>query len=304
MELAIGTSKPRRKFKAGLGHANHFLITIMVGLDAVEDGIAELRDGFPTSWNPQDRKRSAERSRGFAARGAIALLIDSIDAYTNDVLRPPQLIHDDMRDVLLADNATDRFENLSRFLDLRGSADWALLNLGRAWRHRLLHSRSTAKLGGSVRGILRRDADTILTTFSGLNVEVLLKHFDSGAEPSFKETTSLIRAGQRFIEAADTELLSRLDLQRYAEEAVDSYVLDEDVANRERRVDNIWGKDPQRRRSSVLRVLESFGVSFGETGRPSSSEPMPVVDAIANQTHGEIVKRLGLKNNDEPNLLA
>lgn len=31
-------SRAFREFKTGVGQANHFLITIMIGLDAVEDG--------------------------------------------------------------------------------------------------------------------------------------------------------------------------------------------------------------------------------------------------------------------------
>jgi len=92
MHFALETSPARRAFKRSLGQANHFLITILVGLDAIEDGTAKQRQGMPASWNPQNPAQSAARSRGFAARAAFALLFDCIDAYTWEILTEPTIV--------------------------------------------------------------------------------------------------------------------------------------------------------------------------------------------------------------------
>lgn len=67
-QLSIKTSAARRDFKEMLGQNNHFLITIMIGLDAVADGEARRGDEFSTSWAPHDVRRSAMRSQSSPAR--------------------------------------------------------------------------------------------------------------------------------------------------------------------------------------------------------------------------------------------
>src|SRR5437773_6835144 len=67
-ELALRTSPARRTFKQLAGNTNHLLITMLVGLDAVRDGTAQLSEEFATSWNPRDPVRSADRSRELAIK--------------------------------------------------------------------------------------------------------------------------------------------------------------------------------------------------------------------------------------------
>lgn len=54
-----------KKIKREMGQANHFLITIMIGLDAV-DGGAQKREEFKTSWNPQNVSASVRRSKQYS----------------------------------------------------------------------------------------------------------------------------------------------------------------------------------------------------------------------------------------------
>src|SRR4051812_20576999 len=74
-------TQARAAFKDLLGQANHFLITLLVGLGAVRDGVATLDDEFRTSWSPHDVKRSAERSRQFALDLSLVRAIDALDTY-------------------------------------------------------------------------------------------------------------------------------------------------------------------------------------------------------------------------------
>ena len=70
-------SRAFRKFKTEMGQANHFLITIMIGLDAVEDG-AEKRESFKTTWNPRNRTNSVVRSKAYAIKSALAWTVDNL----------------------------------------------------------------------------------------------------------------------------------------------------------------------------------------------------------------------------------
>jgi hypothetical protein len=95
--LVLKTSPQRRAFKAAVGQGNHFLITVLVGLKAVEDKLAVPGETFSTSWAPKDPAASARRSRSFVHRAALSLLIDSLDAYITDVSGQPAVIQDQGR---------------------------------------------------------------------------------------------------------------------------------------------------------------------------------------------------------------
>ena len=71
-------SRAYKKFKTEVGQANHFLITIIIGLDAVEDG-AQKKESFNTTWNPRNVKASVGRSRHYAIKSALAWIVDNQD---------------------------------------------------------------------------------------------------------------------------------------------------------------------------------------------------------------------------------
>lgn len=272
MHLALETSPPRRAFKQSLGQANHFLITILVGLDAVEDGSARQRPGMPASWNPQDPARSAARSRGFAARAAFALLFDCIDAYTWEILGDPPIVQCDKDRAALrkAADSTARFEDLAKLVGQKGGSAWALLNLGRAWRHRLVHTRSDATPDGDAIAALRKHKDDIKVTYAGLDIEKLQGSFPG--EPHLKETTAMIRAGHQFVEAADRELLTGFDVCAYAKQALASHLRPLELSARKVRVSNIWGQSDKRRQRAVLNVLSAQGMTVRTERRDAAAE--------------------------------
>lgn len=274
MHLALETSPPRKAFKQSLGQANHFLITILVGLDAVEDGSARQRPGMPVSWNPQDPARSATRSRGFAARAAFALLFDCIDAYTWEILGDPPIVQCDKDRAALrkAADSTARFEDLAKLVGQKGSSAWALLNLGRAWRHRLVHTRSDATPDGDAIAALRKHKDDIKATYAGLDIEKLQKSFPG--EPHLKETTAMIRAGHQFVEAADRELLTGFDPCAYAKQALASHLRPLELSARKVRVSNIWGQNDKRRQRAVLNVLSAQGMTVNTEKRDTAAEEL------------------------------
>jgi hypothetical protein len=95
MTLYLNISPARKRFKDLLGGANHLLITILVGLDAVDKGL--VKNG-PTelhaAWNPQDVKASVSRSKILVREMALVRAIDALDAYISWVRRKPALIQE------------------------------------------------------------------------------------------------------------------------------------------------------------------------------------------------------------------
>ena len=90
----LNRTQARWAFKDLLGQANHFLITILVGLDGVRSGEVTLHPEFRTSWNPQNVARSAERSRIFVMDLALIRSIDALDTYMMMSARKPTAIGD------------------------------------------------------------------------------------------------------------------------------------------------------------------------------------------------------------------
>jgi hypothetical protein len=292
MHLSLETSSPRRAFKESLGQANHFLITILVGLDAIEDGTAKQRPSMPASWNPQNPAKSAARSRGFAARAAFALLFDCIDAYTRDILAEPTIVQSEASHNAIegAADSRARFEELARLAGQKDSSAWALLNVGRVWRHRLIHTRSNTTPDGAVVAALRQNKDAIKDEYAGLDIDKLQKSLVCG-EPHMKETTAMIRAGHQFVEAVDRDLLTGIDLSAYAKEALSSHLRPLDLTERKVRASNLWGQDRDRRLRAVLNILRSKGMTVsiekgdGGTGR--------TIDQLVDLKPREVLQALG-----------
>src|ERR1035441_6764571 len=75
----------RRRFKKRLGNANHLLVTILVGLDAVESGVvAAAPEHLHAAWNPKDARASAGRSPALVLGMVLVRAVDSLEAFICD----------------------------------------------------------------------------------------------------------------------------------------------------------------------------------------------------------------------------
>jgi len=93
MPLFLNESTAKRRFKDLLGQANHLLITILVGLSAVERRlITEAPPDLHTIWNPRDPIASAARSRMMLLDMTLVRATDAIDAYISWSRRAPAII--------------------------------------------------------------------------------------------------------------------------------------------------------------------------------------------------------------------
>src|SRR5690554_4101596 len=81
-------------FKDLIGQTNHYLITILIGLEGVRDGSVTKGDSFNVTWNPKSVEDSAKRSRRFARNSALSWAIDALDAYMGFLGKKPFCISD------------------------------------------------------------------------------------------------------------------------------------------------------------------------------------------------------------------
>lgn len=220
MGLQLIHSKAQRQFKKRMGQANHFLITILIGLDEVGKGTINKPESLDVSWNPKDVKESAKRSREYALNSSLAWIIDNFDSYVQNCKRKPCVFEDK---VLLSeiDSAArrvndkfivlfDRYKGIE-VIKLYG----ALLALGIQWRNVTTHSEANNTLDEEFEGVLLGNKDWYYDNFCHLNVDDALGHFRNHKSPTLKETTSIIKAVLRFVESVDSELVKELHTDRY-----------------------------------------------------------------------------------------
>lgn len=291
MSYVIKRTEARAIFKHLLGQANHFLITILIGLQAVRDGIATPDDEFRTSWNPNSIKDSADRSRMFTLDLALVRAVDALDTYMMRTNRKPFAISAPAFRSAMDGAGQSVGNRLAVFQTHAGSLakeHAALLSLGVAWRNRRVHSLGNNDITVEERGQLKSECAKLQREYAGLSAIDVLKHFDASEPPHFKEAAAIIRAVQNAVEFFDSKLLQHIDLEEYLRgllaERLGNGPLDRD-RNRTNAVRQIWGNQTSKE-TKVLRMLNMIGVHKPEISQSPAKKPTfarNVPDCLVNR---------------------
>lgn len=209
---------------------NHLLITTLIGLDGVKSKKYTLPEEFSTSWNPKNVDRSVERSIRFILDASLSWVVDNLDSYFIEAKRKPSIIEDeDLGNDYdgTGKSVYNRFElfyQIVRKHDAEIEKYAALVALAIQWRNNTVHFGANNKLDGEYRSLLKQYRDFYMDEFRHLDVEEMLKSFDSmDGHSSFKEVTSMINAIHKYVECVDNYLLSRLDLNRFKQDMLDKH---------------------------------------------------------------------------------
>ena len=211
-----------RRFKSEIGQANHFLITIMVGLDAVEDG-AVKRDDFHATWNPKNTTASVRRSKQYALKSALAWTVDNLDMYLRLANRLPRL-YSEKESQEIAKTKHSVYQKFQCIIDNHPEIDACLLayvDLLICWRNNTTHfDAENILLPVSQRYFSKlkenKATDHYCDTYN-LNISAMIDRFSKGACPTFKEVATLINATIHFVEFLDNLLLQSIDQPQYLE---------------------------------------------------------------------------------------
>lgn len=244
-------------FKKEIGQANHFLITLLVGLDGIKDGKVELKTEFRTSWNPKDKKVSAQRSRNFAKKSTLAWIVDNIDMYLIKCNEQPKLIQDDLliqKFDKCGRSVYNKYKAICEYYNIDG-IEKAFVDLIICWRNRLVHYKAENEIMDASRTVLIEKKEYINKNYSGLDTELMLFKFDTSKEPSFKEVASMIRASIAYICILDDILLEKLDGVKYADKVIYYYIKEDKI----KRFNNIFSKDVQTKERTIRNILRNSG---------------------------------------------
>lgn len=260
--LMLRRSRGRADFKKAAGQNNHFLITTLVGLDAVARGTARKQPEFSTTWAPRDAERSAERSRMYVLSTAVVWISELVDAYRKRVGSMPGVFDASELDRITGtadDSRSVRLQRFAKELGLESSVDLALVRLGIHWRNGFAHGGSRTHLEGDVRGVLRKAAVPIAAQHNGLSVQKMITNEDEGAAPTFKEVATIIQASHDLIEELDTAVCRRVDPELFADAVVAEHLRGRSADGEGKRLHSLWQGREDRVRDRIEHVLRLAG---------------------------------------------
>lgn len=274
MGLILKKSFAYSQLKKRIGQANHFLITILVGLDEVSKGNAKKSATLDARWDPKDVKVSASRSRTYALNSSLAWIVDNFDSYVQNCKRKPCFIesNDLRRDLDSADRRVNEklevlYKRYKTVGDLKSYG--ALIALGIQWRNVTTHSGGGNVLDDEYERILQENKDWYNNNFCHLDVNKALESFNTRKNPSLKEVASIIKAVLRFVEIVDKELIKEIDVERYVKDLLDKHYPQE---SEERRLFTNLTREHQISKIRQLLLNSGFVDEKGDYGLLVNSE--------------------------------
>jgi hypothetical protein len=255
-------SKNLKLFKREIGQANHYLITILIGLDGVKSGNVEKNEEFSTSWNPKNRTASADRSREFSMKSALSWVVDNLDMYFRMSYEEPKLINNsDLQSSIDKNNQSvyNSFISFGKFYNF-DQINSSIVDLMICWRNRLIHYKAQNKPSSEVISFLRESRNEIMKRHNGMDITLTIERFENKQVPTFKETASMIKATIEYVYQLDNYLIESLDLLTYSDKIIIKYIRE----NLEKRLRNIYNNDDESRVKVIRNILSEYGLNEKE----------------------------------------
>ncbi|MPM96882.1 hypothetical protein SDC9_144047 [bioreactor metagenome] len=276
-----------RKFKKEMGQANHFLITIMIGLDAVEDG-AQKKSEFKTSWNPQDVTASVIRSKIYAIKSALAWTVDNLDMYLRLCNRKPRLLNSNESDEFskTKHSVYKKYKTIVTNHPELETNKKAFVDLLVCWRNNLVHFDAENQMLEESKKYFDKGVknDEQLKQYNFDEID-MLKRFNEGGCPTFKETTTLISMTIHFVKQLDALLLSEIKQELYLDE-----ILCHKMKNKDE-IRKIFGYGSESIEQKI-KSIRQYLVTFGITDEFINKDGKKYIEDIAKLHIAEIKERL------------
>lgn len=242
-----------KHFKNLIGQTNHYLITILIGIEGVRTGKVTKGDSFNVSWNPVSIEDSSRRSRRFVRNSALSWAIDSLDAYIGYLRKHPFKFNDiELNKVLNTDRSIFNCLNeIIRFTSYKVDLPLSLVHMGIQWRNNLVHYHANNILDQQytsfIRNIKNKD---IQERFCGLDPQLMLENFNDKQSPSFKEVAAIVQSIHYLVLEIDKILKDYIDID---------ILIDHLIRSNELVINNIITSPPEKR----LKKLKQFLITEG-----------------------------------------
>lgn len=263
--LELNWSGHLNYFKNHLGQTNHYLITILIGLEGVRTGKVTKEESLNVSWNPKSLEDSVVRSRRFARESALSWAIDALDAYLGYLPKKPFAFNDaELVKSFNTRSVYTRFNAVIKFCNYQTDLPLSLIQLGIQWRNNLVHYHAENELDPSYKTFIRNiKAEDIKERFRGLDPSKILENFEKKSSPTLKEVAGIIQSIHFVVLELDKILIQHIDIIYYI-----NSLLEEEKNKNE--INNIIIAQPVKRTSKFEQFLVSKG--FKKTELTSSTK--------------------------------
>jgi len=252
--LELNWSGHLNHFKNHLGQTNHYLITILIGLEGVRTGKVTKEESLNVSWNPKSLEESVVRSRRFARNSALSWAIDALDAYLGYLPKKPFAFNDvELVKAFNTRSVYTRFNAVIKFCNYGTDLPLSLIQLGIQWRNNLVHYHAENELDPSYKTFISKiKAEDIKERFRGLNPHKILENFEKNSSPTLKEVAGIIQSIHFIVLELDKFLIQHINIIDYIKS------LTEDEKNK-KEINNIIIAQPDKR----IGKFEQFLISKG-----------------------------------------
>lgn len=286
VKMKINKSYALKKFKKEIGQANHFLITILIGLDGVKSGKVVKNDEFDAAWNPRDVIVSANRSRIYTIKASLAWVVDCLDMYLRLCNRKPRLLSEELSNKFngTSHRVYEKYKLVSDECAL-SDIDKAVVDLMICWRNRMTHFDADNDISNESRNILIECVNEDETTKKiHLDSNRMLNSFDQNECPTFKEMAFMISRTISFVESIDKILLDRVNVLTVLND-----VLCNEFKNNPHIFHSIFSTIGNRRRKRFIQFVKHCG--FVEVENNSEDENS-FIDEILGYSYKEAKDKL------------
>jgi hypothetical protein len=241
-----------KHFKKLIGQTNHYLITILIGIEGVRNGDVTKGESFNVSWNPVSIEDSSRRSRVFARNAALSWAIDSLDAYLGYLKKHPFKFPVEFSEKIQNDRSIyNNLNDVINFTKYKTDLPLSLVHMGIQWRNNLVHYHANNLLDFEFSSSIRNtDKDKIQKRFRGLDPQLMLENFNDHNSPTFKEVAAIIQSVHYLVLELDKILKEYIDLD---------ILIDHLVRENELEILNIITSNPDKR----IRKMKQFLISKG-----------------------------------------
>lgn len=263
--LSLRTTPARRHFKSKAGQNNHFLITVLVGLDGVLDEKIDISPDFSTSWTPKDRVSSYHRSRQYVLESALVWITELVDGYRSAAMRLDGLLPASeitRIDTLKNAGGAGKLHEFAKVLGMKQTESELIIRAAYSWRNQVVHStNASGRLSAELRARLVERADQIRAKYRGLEIEQYISNVEGTSVPTFKETASTIAAAQEIVELIDASVAKRVDLEAYAESLIANHMRKRFENGHRSVFVEYWPRDAAKTTARLRQLLLQSGLS-------------------------------------------
>lgn len=218
----IMESKELKEFKKNVGQSNHYLITLLIGLDAVKNGYKKP-DYLDSKWDPENLDNSVNRTKIYSFRAAMAWLGDNVDTYFSSItsllrkLNPSSdlLLEIDFSNVHSVHKVFTHFKDKSS--DKIGVEYWAYVDMLIQWRNNLTHKNASNSLIPEASTYFNSNKSGIIKSYKGKEIDIhldtkkLLNDFKDNETITLKDIATLISKTIQYITKLDNLIMEQIN---------------------------------------------------------------------------------------------